>query len=154
MILLHKNSGQHAGMEKGYRHFVITYGMVRSAKNDLTGKIRKTLHIGNSIPTSYFVSKQEIHWYSVSSSRLIMNFIFILWINLESGNVSYRLLRPTGLILLVNRVDKISVPESKKRHWDKRQTKEITIWKNISSLFVLSHRVSCSSAWLLLLPRD
>ena len=78
MILLHKNSGQHAGMEKGYSHFVITYGTVRSAKNDLTGKIRKTLHIGNSIPTSYFVSKQEIHWYSVSSSRLIMNFIFSL----------------------------------------------------------------------------
>ena len=66
-------------MEKGYSHFVITYGTVRSAKNDLTGKIRKTLHIGNSIPTSYFVSKQEIHWYSVSSSRLIMNFIFSLW---------------------------------------------------------------------------
>ena len=76
--MLHKNSGQHAGMEKGYSHFVITYGMVRSAKNDLTGKIRKTLYIGNSIPTSYFVSKQEIDWYSVSSSRLIMNFIFSL----------------------------------------------------------------------------
>ena len=59
MILLHKNSGQHAGMEKGYSHFIITYGMVRSEKNDLTGKIRKTLHIGNSIPTSYFAKKQK-----------------------------------------------------------------------------------------------
>ena len=64
---------------KEKRHFVITYGMVRSAKNDLTGKIRKTLYIGNSISTSYFVSKQEIHRYPVSSSRLIMNFIFSLW---------------------------------------------------------------------------
>ena len=33
--------------------------MVRSEKNDLTGKIRKTLHIGNSIPTSYFTKKQK-----------------------------------------------------------------------------------------------